>query len=120
MQWGGNMPHGRLFRHSPLIATFLVIAALVVCIPTIGSAWVLNQVQLDDGTCGHNLQIGSDVTASSSATPLFLLYGDGSRSSYAVKIDGVSIGTFTSNAFANVCIQDTTTLAQGAHTLTAS
>ena len=114
------MPHARRSRFLPFIATFLVLAAVMLGIPTTGSAWVLNQVQLDDGTCGHNLQIGSDVTASSSATPSFLLFGDGSKASYAVKIDGASIGTFSSDMFANVCIQDTTTLAQGAHTLTAS
>src|SRR5262249_55548354 len=76
--------------------------------------------QLDDGTCGHNLQLGSDITSSSSATPWFLLYGDGSHASYAVKIDGVPIGTFGSDVFANVCIHDTITLADGPHTMTAN
>jgi fibronectin type 3 domain-containing protein len=37
-----------------------------------------------------------------------------------MKIDGVSIGSFNSDSYGNVCIQDTTVLAEGAHTLTGS
>ena len=44
---------------------------------------VTNVVNLDDGTCGLNLQTGSDKTASKSNRPSFLLWGDGGLSSYA-------------------------------------
>src|ERR1051326_8819858 len=101
----------RRFAVSGLLA--LVGLALVLVLPGVSSAWVLNGVQLDDGTCGHNLQLGSDLTASSSATPWFLLFGDGSKSSYQVSIDG------SSNSLANVCIGDTVHLSEGPHTLTA-
>ena len=33
-----------------------------------GGAAITNTAQLDNGTCGRNLQLGSDKTASSSAT----------------------------------------------------
>jgi fibronectin type 3 domain-containing protein len=82
------------------------------------SARTTNVVQLDDGTCGKNLQIGSDRTASSSATPQFLLWGDGGAASYRIFIDGVAIGTFASDGYGNVCIRTTVPLANGAHTLT--
>src|SRR5262249_24795773 len=87
-------------------------------LPGSASAFVLNQVQLDNGVCGQNLQVGSDPTASASATPSFLLSGDGGLSSYAISIDGVSIGTFKSDGFGNVCIRTTVALADGAHQLT--
>ena len=54
------------------------------------AVWTTNLVQLDNGTCGINLQIGSDKTASSSNKPTFWLMGDGGLSSYSVAIDGVS------------------------------
>ena len=101
-------------------AAGLALVAFLVLTPAVGSAWVLNHVQLDDGTCGHDLQLGSDITASSTATPWFLLDGDGSKASYQVRIDGVAIGTFSSNVFANVCIHEANSLAEGSHTLTAS
>ena len=83
------------------------------------SAGPLNTVVLDNGICGRNLQLGSDPTASSSATPTFLLYGDGAAASYRVFIDGALLGTFnTSNPYGNVCITTTVALSQGAHTLT--
>jgi predicted phage tail protein len=84
------------------------------------AAWTTNLVQLDNGTCGTNLQIGSDKTASWSNKPSFWLMGDGGLSSYAVAIDGVSIGTFASQGNGNVCITTSTALSEGAHTLTAS
>src|SRR5690242_10429797 len=77
-----------------------------------------NVAQLDDGTCGRNLQLGSDKTASSSATPTFLLWGDGGLSSYAMFIDGAPIGTFNSDGFANVCVTTSVPLADGPHVLT--
>src|SRR5262245_44818144 len=40
-------------------------------------AWETNLVQLDNGTCVQNLQIGSDKNASSSARPSFWIMGDG-------------------------------------------
>ncbi len=75
--------------------------------------YVLNQVELDQPA-------GSDRTAANSSTPFFDLDGDGNRSTYAVSIDGTSIGSFSSDTFANVCIKTTTALADGAHTLTAT
>ncbi len=79
----------------------------------------MNQAQLDDGTCGHHLQIGSDPTASSSATPWFLLYGDGTRASYNISIDGAPIGTFTvQDLFGDVCVHSTLPLSEGTHRLT--
>jgi hypothetical protein len=98
----------------------LVVAGLAVLVVLAGSslARTTNVAQLDDGTCGRNLQIGSDKTASSSATPSFLLWGDGGLSSYQIFIDGASIGTFASDGFANVCITASVPLANGPHVLT--
>ena len=101
------------------LALLPLALVLLLLVPGLGSAWTLNGVQLDDGTCGHDLQLGSNVTASSSATPWFLLFGDGSKSSYQVSIDGTSIGTFNSDSLANVCISDSIHLTEGSHTLTA-
>ena len=53
-----------------------------------GVAAVTNTAQLDNGTCGRNLQLGSDKTASTSATPSFLIAGDGGLSSYRAFVDG--------------------------------
>jgi len=64
------------------------------------------------------LQMGSNISASRSSTPTFLLGGDGALSSYAMAIDGVSIGTFASDAYSRVCIKDTIILRDGSHTLT--
>jgi hypothetical protein len=77
-------------------------------------------VELDSGQCGARLQVGSDRTASRTATPTFLLMGDGGLSSYDVSIDGSSIGRFTSTPDAVVCIATTRPLAGGRHVLTAS
>ena len=102
-----------------LAAAVTGLALLAALLPSAVAAGTLNTAMLDNGTCGHNLQLGSDPTASSSATPWFLLYGDGGAASYAMFIDGVSIGTFkTSDAYGDVCIGDPTTLSQGAHVLT--
>ena len=95
------------------------LAMLAALLPMAASAGTLNTVVLDDGTCGHNLQLGSDPTSSSSSTPWFLLYGDGGAASYGIFIDGASIGTFnTTSVYGYVCIHATTALAQGGHTLT--
>lgn len=86
------------------------------------AARVTNAIQLDDGTCGRNLQIGSDKTASSSASPTFLLYGDGGASVYTAKIDGQALtGQFTSDGYGNVCITtgSVAPIADGPHILTA-
>src|SRR4051794_29169637 len=105
-------------RPSLLLA---LASAIVLSLSLAGSsgAWVLNQAQLDDGTCGHNQQLGSDPTASSSATPWFLLYGDGTRASYNISIDGAPIGTFTvQDLFGDVCVHSTLPLSEGTHRLT--
>src|SRR5262245_47893943 len=95
-------------------------ALLVLAAPgASGAAWTTNLVQLDNGTCGTNLQIGSDRAGSSSATPSFFLQGDGGLSSYAVSIDGSPLGTFASSGGGNVCIT-AGALANGPHTLTAT
>jgi hypothetical protein len=115
-----NLPDRSRPRPGPRLAVTLAALALVAALlPSAVSAGALNTAVLDNGTCGHNLQLGSDPTASSSATPWFLLYGDGAAASYSIAIDGVSIGTFTtSDMFGNVCISDTRVLSQGTHTLT--
>src|SRR5262249_45489387 len=103
------------------VRVVLVLVAVVgssLAIASASQARTTNVVQLDDGTCGKNLQIGSDKTASSSATPQFLLWGDGGASSYQMFIDGTSIGTFTSDGWGNVCVVATVPLADGPHTLT--
>jgi hypothetical protein len=58
---------------------------LAVVLPgAVAAAWPTNTIELDDGSCGHILRVGSDATASSSATPTFLLYGNGGLSSYVM------------------------------------
>jgi fibronectin type 3 domain-containing protein len=113
------MPWTRVLsaRLAVLATSGLLLAALLPFASV--SAGTLNTAVLDNGTCGHNLQLGSDVTASSSATPWFLLYGDGGAASYAMFIDGVSIGTYkTTDVYGDVCINDPLVLADGAHVLT--
>src|SRR5262245_44680741 len=90
----------------------LILVAAVAAVSA-GSSLALttNVAQLDNGTCGRNLQLGSDKTASSSATPTFLLWGDGGLSSYAMFIDGAPIGTFNSDGVANVCVTTSVPLA---------
>src|ERR1044072_6478061 len=92
------------------LVTALFLVGLLAFGVGVGFARTLNGVQLDDGTCGPNLQLGSNKTASSSATPSFLLNADGNKATYQVFIDGTSIGNFTSDSIANVCIQDTRVL----------
>ena len=83
-----------------------------------GAAWTTNSVVLDDGTCGRNLQVGSDDKASGSATPSFFVRGDGGLSSYAMAIDGHAIGTFASAGNGVVCVAVAAALVDGAHVLT--
>lgn len=88
----------------------------------VAAARVTNAIQLDDGTCGRQLQIGSDRTASSSASPTFLVYGDGGASVYTAKIDGQALtGSFTSDMFGNVCVttESVSPITDGPHILTA-
>jgi fibronectin type 3 domain-containing protein len=106
-----------VFRARYLVLLPLALI-LVMLVPGVGFAFTTNTVQLDNGTCGRNLQLGSDLTASSSATPTFYLTGDGGASSYQASIDGTSIGTFNGNTSAVVCINDPLHLSDGAHTLT--
>jgi hypothetical protein len=96
-----------------LIAAVIAIALLTGCIPSPP----LNTAQLDDGRCYRDLQLGSDINASSSNKPSFALVGDGGSASYAITIDGRSIGTFNSDAYGKVCITTTTALTDGTHTL---
>ena len=106
-------------RRTVVCAIGAALAAALI--PSVGQAWSLwttNLIELDPGACGQMLAIGSDPTASSSATPSFMLSGDGGLSSYAMAIDGVAIGTFTSNGRGVVCITAPTPLADGAHVLT--
>jgi fibronectin type 3 domain-containing protein len=107
-------PRGRFV----LSGLSLLVIALFLLMPGVSSAFTLNGSQLDYGYCGQNLQLGSDRTASSSATPSFVMTGDGSAASYQMFIDGSSIGTFNSDSFGNVCITTTARLAEGAHVLT--
>ena len=105
-------------RHRNWSATSsFVLTALLAMLITAPSAGadVLNSTQLDNGICGQNLQLGSLITASNTATPSFLLSGDGALSSYTVKIDGVTIGTFNSDRYSQVCICDRSALQWRAH-----
>src|SRR4051794_19213581 len=100
-----------------LLAGVATVVALLL--PTgSGAAWTTNLVQLDNGTCGTNLQVGSDRTASGSPIPTFFLQGDGGLSSYAMKIDGQPIGTAYSSGNGVVCVQTLFALADGVHQLT--
>src|SRR4051794_35141989 len=76
------LPHPRRLARlrSLLVAIGCVLAVASVLAGSASSAWTTNLVQLDNGTCGQNLQIGSDKTVSSSATPSFWLMGDGGLS----------------------------------------
>jgi hypothetical protein len=109
----------RGLRRTVVCAIGAAVAAALV--PSVGQAWSLwttNHIELDSGTCGQMLAIGSDQTASSSATPSFTMEGDGGMPSYAMAIDGVPIGTFTSAGRGIVCITAPTPLADGPHLLT--
>jgi hypothetical protein len=97
----------------------LVAACAALLLPAAaGAGWTTNEASLDTGLCGRNLQAGAERTASVSATPTFLLQGDGGASSYAVAIDGRRLGTFTSRGDAVVCIPTRTALDEGRHVLT--
>src|SRR5262245_56362461 len=90
-------------QRRPVIAAAAVGLTLVAP-GAVEAIWQTNMVQLDPGACGRLLASGPDKTASSSARPAFLLYGDGGLSSYAMAIDGRPIGTFAANARDEVCI----------------
>jgi len=113
-----------LKRHLCLAA--VVAAAGVAALSAVGSAsaagdsnfsWSLNAPGLDDGSCGQTLNIGSDATASKSATPSFVMGGE-VLGTFSMFIDGAPIGVFTSDALGKVCIRDTIPLSDGTHTLT--
>jgi hypothetical protein len=95
-----------------------VAGLLALLAPAVVGAWTTNEAILDPGTCGRNLQVGSDRTASATARPTFLLQGDGGLSSYEVEIDGRRLGTFSSTSDAIVCIPVRTRLAEGRHVFT--
>src|SRR5262245_8335658 len=65
----GILSHRLLLAATAVAALMLPIAA--------GAEWITNSIALDPGACGRNLQVGSDRTASTSATPTFMLQGDG-------------------------------------------
>jgi fibronectin type 3 domain-containing protein len=109
-------PRARRLRRYWIASAFAIV--LLLSLPGVSSAWTLNQAQLDNGSCSQNLQTGSDQTASKSATPSFLLTGDGSAASYQMFIDGASIGTFNSAPTGNVCIYTVAPLTDGPHVLT--
>src|SRR5262245_30419687 len=107
------------FRRVLLAASIAALGAVLLLLPTTASsAWTTNLVQLDNGMCGRNLQIGSDKTASSSSTPAFYIMGDGGLSKYDVFVDGTKIGNFSSDGSANVCARTTVALSEGTHTVT--
>ncbi|HTL86243.1 MAG TPA: Ig-like domain-containing protein [Acidimicrobiia bacterium] len=107
----------RIRRRTVAVGAGAILAILVIVTwPAAGAT--TNTAQLDDGQCVRNLQLGTDVNASSSATPSFALVGDGGSSSYAMSIDGVSIGTFDSDIHGKVCITTSRALTQGSHQLT--
>src|SRR5262249_38671403 len=77
-----------LMRRNRILVLSLVLATVSLAFVGSSQARTTNVAQLDDGTCGRNLQIGSDKTSSSTATPQFLLWGDGGASRYDIFIDG--------------------------------
>src|SRR6187397_1999219 len=115
-----------MLRPLPLRFVASILLALLGVVVVAGSGVagsdvaVTNTAQLDNGICGRNLQLGSDKTASSSATPSFLIAGDGGLSSYLAFVDGVPVGMFYSDGFANVCVYTTERLSDGPHVLTAN
>src|SRR6266540_3527182 len=113
---------GALLPPRPLRLATVVVMVAFVGLVWVGSSWgaLTNTAQLDNGLCGRNLQLGSDKTASSSATPSFLLAGDGGLSSYQAFVDGAPVGVFYSDGYANVCVYTSVPLANGPHLLTAN
>jgi fibronectin type 3 domain-containing protein len=103
-----------------MLVSLLAVTLASLALVSASQARTTNVANLDDGTCGRNLQVGSDKTASASATPTFLLWGDGGLSRYDAFIDGAYIGTFNSDGWANVCITTAVPLADGPHVLTAN
>src|SRR3954471_22412380 len=93
----------------------LSVASVAFALASASHGATMNTAQLDNGACGRNLQLGSDKTASSSATPSFLLAGDGGLSSYQAFVDGAPVGVFYSDGFANVCVYTSAPLADGPH-----
>src|SRR6266511_169813 len=106
---------GALLPPRPLRPATVVVMVAFVGLVFVGSSWgaLTNTAQLDNGLCGRNLQLGSDKTASSSATPSFLLAGDGGLSSYQAFVDGAPVGVFYSDGYANVCVYTSVPLANG-------
>src|SRR4051794_31164553 len=99
-----------------LLSGTAVVAAVVP--GPVSAAWPTNTAELDSGSCGQNLQVGSDRTASMSPTPAIFVWGDGGLSSYLVSIDGNPLGTYYSTGRGVVCIQVTQRLADGKHVVT--
>jgi hypothetical protein len=110
-------PRGAVLRASA--AGGAVLATLLLA-GGAGAGWVTNSVALDPGTCGRNLQVGSNPTAAGTATPTFMLQGDGGLSSYTVSIDRRRLGTFRSAGGGVVCIRTRRPLAEGPHLLAAT
>ena len=73
---------------SALLALCCMLGVASLFAGSASAVWTTNLVQLDNDTCGGNLQTGSDKTASSSNTPSFWLMGDGGLSSYAPEVGG--------------------------------
>src|SRR5580704_15797675 len=65
----------------PAGIALLLLFSVVTAGPA--EAATVNAIQLDNGTCGQNLQQGTNATASPTTTPSFLLTGDGGLSSYS-------------------------------------
>jgi Bacterial Ig-like domain len=104
---------------SPRTLLAAAAACLGLALPGAAAAeWITNSITLDPGLCVRNLQLGSFGTASASATPSFLIQGDGGASAYAIAIDGRSLGTFHSAGDGVVCITTPSRLSEGAHVLT--
>jgi hypothetical protein len=103
-----------------LLALLAVTAIIAAALAVPASGLTTNQVMLDDGTCLHNMQFGSDLNAASTNLPWFYLAGDGGLAKYQVYIDNVSIGQYSSDPYGRVCPHATNALADGAHRLTAT
>src|SRR5262245_578052 len=101
-----------------VVLALVAVVGFSLVFAGVSGARTTNVANLDDGTCGRNLQVGSDKTASGTSTPTFLLWGDGGLSKYDIFVDGTKIGTFSSDGFANVCIPTTVAISDGPHVLT--
>src|SRR5690242_19646433 len=109
----------RRARYS-LLALLAVTAVIAASLALPASGLTTNQVMLDDGTCLHNMQLGSDLNAASTNLPWFYLAGDGGLAKYQVYIDNASIGQYSSDPYGRVCPHATNALADGSHRLTAT